>query len=96
LGVVLRLTILEVVASITSEAVYAESVPSEASGGSCAHRTQLEAKSEADMSSFLEWGGHNLSYISCLAGEKLELSDLSLDLESLVPELLGVKELLLV
>ena len=39
---------------------------------------------------------HDLSHISGLAGEKLELGDLPLDLECLVPELLGVKELLLV
>ena len=96
LAAVLKLTILEVVTSVSGEAINAESVPSEASRGSSAHRSELKAKAKADMSSFLDGGGHYLSDISCLAGEKLELGDLSLDLKGLVSELLGVDELLLV
>ena len=80
LAVVLRLTILEVVFSVSGEPVSAESVPSEASRGSSAYRSKLEAKAEAEMSFLLDRGSHNLNYISCLAGEKLKLSDLCLDL----------------
>ena len=90
----LRLTILEVVAPIPGEAVSTKAVPSEASRGTGADRTELETEPEADMSSF--YGGENLRHVSCLAGEEPELGDLSLDLKCLVPELLGVYELLLV
>ena len=52
-----------------------------------------EAKPEVDMR---DGGGHNINYVVCLTGEKIELGDFPLYLECLVPELLGVKELLLV
>ena len=96
LAVVLRLTILQVVAPVPGEAVSTDAVPPEAGGGSGADRTELEAEPETEMSWFLKGGGENLWHVSCLAGEKLKLGDLSLDLKCLVPELLGVNELLLV
>ena len=87
----LRLTVLEIVASVTCEAV-----STEAGRGSGTDRSELEAESKAEMPSLVKRGGDNFSHVSCLAGEKLELGHLSLDLECLVPERLGVNELLLV
>ena len=96
MAVVLRLTILEVVTSVSSEPVSAEAVPSEPGRGSGTYRSKLEAKTESEMSSFLDRGGHNLNYISFLASEKLKLGHLCLDFKGVVPELLGVDELILV